>query len=329
MYRGASNLDSARLGSFYRLAIIAVLAAGILPGLSFAQQTGQKTFRSAQAAGSALAVAAQSNDEQALLAVLGSGAKSIVSSGDDVEDAQNRATFVQRYNELHRFVKEPNGTTTLYVGSHNWPLPIPLVNKGNIWYFDSVSAKREVLFRRIGRNEMSTIMTSKELVAAEKEYAASHDGQFAAKLFSDDGQQNGLYWKADAGQPQSPIGPLVAAASAEGYPSNPQNSESTPYRGYYYRVLTKQGPAAKGGAKNYVVDGKMTGGFAFIAYPAEYRSSGVKTFIVCQSGVIYSKDLGPNTAAIVKAMKTYNPDPTWKKDQDQPKEAATAAQTSK
>lgn len=328
MYGSTSHLGPMRLGSLFRFAVVTLLAAGFLPGFSFGQETGQKTFPSAQAAGRALAAAAQSNDEQALLAVLGPGAKSIVSSGDDVEDAQNRATFVERYNQMHRFVKEPNGSTTLYVGSHNWPLPIPLANKGSIWYFDSVSAKREILFRRIGRNEMSTIMTSKELVAAEKEYATSHDGQFAAKLFSDEGQQNGLYWKANAGQPQSPIGPLVAAASVEGYPSNPQNSESTPYRGYYYRVLTRQGPAAKGGMKNYFIDGKLTGGFAFIAYPADYRSSGVKTFIVCQNGVIYSKDLGPNTAALVKALKSFNPDTTWKKDKDQPAEPA-AAQTSK
>jgi Protein of unknown function (DUF2950) len=327
MHGSASNLRSMRLGHLYRLAFLAVLAAGSVPGFSLAQQTGQKTFPSAQAAGRALAAAAQSNDEQALLTVLGPGAKSIVSSGDDVEDAQNRATFVERYNEMHRMVKEPNGTTTLYVGSQNWPLPIPLVNKGKIWYFDSISAKREVLFRRIGRNEMSTIMTSKELVAAEKEYADSHNGVFAKQLFSDAGQQNGLYWKAQAGQAESPIGPLVAQASMEGYPSNPEGAQPVPYRGYYYRVLTQQGPAAKGGVKNYLIDGKMTGGFAFIAYPAAYRSSGVKTFIVCQSGVIYSKDLGPNTAAIAKAVKNFNPDTTWKKDQDQPQESATAGQS--
>jgi hypothetical protein len=310
-----------------KVAGVAVLLTGIFPMFSLAQQAGQKTFPTAQAASQALVDAAKSNDESAMLQVLGPDGKDIISSGDDVEDAQSRSNFVMRYQEMHRLMKEPNGTTTLYVGSHNWPLPIPLVDKNGMWYFDSATAKMEILYRRVGRNEISTIRTSLELVAAEKEYATSHNGEFAQKIFSDPGQQNGLYWKADNGQPQSPIGPLVAAAVAEGYTSKKEGAAATPYRGYLYRVLTAQGPHAPGGAKSYVVDGKMTGGFAFVAFPAAYRSSGVMTFVICQNGVVYRKDLGPNGEKVAEAMKSFDPNPSWKKDEDQQEESAAATKT--
>jgi hypothetical protein len=310
-----------------KVAGVAVLLTGIFPMCSLAQQAGQKTFPTAQAASQALVDAAKSNDESAMLQVLGPDGKDIISSGDDVEDAQSRSNFVMRYQEMHRLMKEPNGTTTLYVGSHNWPLPIPLVDKNGMWYFDSATAKMEILYRRVGRNEISTIRTSLELVAAEKEYATSHNGEYAQKIFSDPGQQNGLYWKADNGQPQSPIGPLVAAAVAEGYTSKKEGAAATPYRGYLYRVLTAQGPHAPGGAKSYVVDGKMTGGFAFVAFPAAYRSSGVMTFVICQNGVVYRKDLGPNGEKVAEAMKSFDPNPSWKKDEDQQEESAAATKT--
>jgi Protein of unknown function (DUF2950) len=310
-----------------KVAGAAVLLAGVFPILTIAQQAGQKTFPTAQAASQALVDAANSNDQNAMLQVLGPDGKDIISSGDDVEDAQNRSNFVMRYQEMHRMMKEPNGTTTLYVGSHNWPLPIPLVDKNGMWYFDSATAKMEILYRRVGRNEISTIHTSLELVAAEKEYAASHNGEYAQKIFSDPGQQNGLYWKADAGQPQSPIGPLVASAVAEGYTEKKEGATATPYRGYLYGVLAQQGSHAPGGAKNYIVDGKMTGGFAFIAFPAEYKSSGVMTFVICHNGVVFRKDLGPNTEKIAKAMKSFNPDSSWKQDEDQQEETAAATKT--
>jgi hypothetical protein len=310
-----------------KVAGVAVLLTGIFPMCSLAQQAGQKTFPTAQAASQALVDAAKSNDESAMLQVLGPDGKDIISSGDDVEDAQSRSNFVMRFQEMHRLMKEPNGTTTLYVGSHNWPLPIPLVDKNGMWYFDSATAKMEILYRRVGRNEISTIRTSLELVAAQKEYAASHNGEYAQKIFSDPGQQNGLYWKADNGQPQSPIGPLVAAAVAEGYTSKKEGAAATPYRGYLYHVLTAQGPHAPGGAKSYIVDGKMTGGFAFVAFPAAYRSSGVMTFVICQNGVVFRKDLGPNTEKIAEAMKSFDPNPSWKKDEDQQEESAAAMKT--
>jgi hypothetical protein len=287
-----------------------------------AQQPGQKTFSSPEDASHALVAAAQSNDEKAMLEILGPEGKQVVSSGDDAEDAQSRANFVQRYEEMHRLVKEPDGTTVLYIGAHNWPTPIPLVNKGNVWYFDTEAGKREILYRRIGRNEMSAIRVCQELVAAEKEYYAARHSEYAPKISSDEGRQNGLYWKAADGQPQSPIGPLVAAAVAEG-----QGGPPTPYRGYYFRVLTRQGKDAPGGRKNYIVNGKMTDGFAFVAYPAEYKSSGVMTFVVDEDGVVYQKDLGKKTEALAKAMKEYNTNSSWQKAQEQPEETAAAQKT--
>ncbi|MGA2508887.1 MAG: DUF2950 domain-containing protein [Candidatus Acidiferrales bacterium] len=303
-----------------KLAAVAILLTGCFAARSVAQEPGQKTFSSAEDASNALVTAAESNDEKALLDILGPDAKQIVSSGDDTEDSQNRASFVQRYQEMHRLVKEPDGTTTLYTGAENWPMPIPLVNKGNSWYFDTETGKKEVLYRRVGRNELSTIRVCQQLVAAEKEYYSAQNDEYAQKFFSDEGQHNGLYWKAADGQPQSPIGPLVASAVAEGYKG--QDETSAPYRGYYYRILTRQGPNAPGGAKSYVVNGKMTGGFAFLAYPAEYRSSGVMTFIVGADGVVYRKDLGKSTAVLAKAMKDYNPNSSWQKDGDQQEESA-------
>jgi hypothetical protein len=286
-----------------------------------AQQSGQRTFSSPEEASNALVKAMQSNDEKAMLDILGADGRQIVSSGDEIEDAQARANFVERYQEMHRLVKEPDGTTTLYIGAKNWPAPIPLVIKGNSWYFDTAAGKMEILYRRIGRNEMSTIRVCQELVAAEKEYYAMQHSEYAAKIFSDQGQHNGLFWKGADGEPQSPVGPLVAAAVAEGYTKG-QGGPPTPYRGYYYHVLTRQGKSAPGGAKSYIVNGKMTGGFAFVAYPAEYRSSGVMTFIVGEDGLVYQKDLGKKTDALAKATNEYDPNSSWKRAEEQAVETA-------
>src|SRR5271170_3946707 len=277
MRRTNLNFDKFHWTNLPKLAAVAILLTGWFPAPSVAQD--QKTFSSAEDATNALVAAAQSHDEKAMLDILGPDGKQIVSSGDDTEDADNRTNFVQRYQEMHRLVREPDGTTTLYSGAENWPLPIPLVSKGNSWYFDTAAGKREILYRRVGRNEMSTIRVCKELVAAQKEYYSTQHNEYAQEIFSDEGQHNGLYWKAADGETQSPIGPLVASAVAEGYVKG-RNGPPTPYRGYLYHILTSQGPNAPGGAKSYIVDGKMTQGFGFVAYPAEYRSSGVMTFIV-------------------------------------------------
>lgn len=316
----------ANVGRFHgvnlpKLAGAVIVLTLCLSNNALAQQTGQKTFSSAEDASNALVKAAQSNDEKAMLAILGPREKKIVSSGDDMEDAHNRANFVERYQEMHRLVKEPDGTTILYIGAHNWPTPIPLVNKGKLWYFDTEAGKKEILYRRVGRNEASAIRVCQELAASEKEYSAQH-GEYA-QIFSDEGQQDGLYWKSANGEPQSPIGPLVAAAVVGGsFAQSHEAGAPTPYRGYFFHVLARQGKNAHGGAKSYLVNGKMTDGFAFVAYPAEYRSSGVMTFIVGGDGTVYEKDLGSKTAVLAAAMKEYNPDSTWKKAEEQQDEMA-------
>ncbi|MFZ0284026.1 MAG: DUF2950 domain-containing protein [Terriglobales bacterium] len=325
MPRTKLSVDQLHRPDLLTLAAVAILLLGSFSIPSFAQQPGQKTFSSPEDASKALVTAAQNNDENAMLEILGPKGKQIVSSGDDAEDAESRANFVGKYQEMHRLVKEPDGTTTLYIGAENWPTPIPLVNQGNLWYFDTAAGKEEILYRRIGRNEMSAIRVCQELVAAEKEYSAQHN-QYAQKIFSDPGQHDGLYWKAAEGQTQSPVGPLLASAVATGYAPN-RDSAPTPYRGYFYHILTRQGKAAPGGAKNYMVDGKMTAGFAFVAYPAEYRSSGVMTFLVDQDGVVDQKDLGKKTDVHAQHLKEYNPDSTWQKAQEQQEEAAEAPKT--
>jgi hypothetical protein len=300
------------------LTAAAMFLAAWLPASLMAQQDSSKrtqmTFSSPEDASAALAAAAWTNDENVMLKILGPDGEQIVTSGDETEDAQSRADFARRYREMHRLVKEPEGFT-LYVGAENWPLPIPIINKDGDWYFDTAAGKKEILFRRIGRNEISAIRVCQELVAAQKEYYSTQR-EYAQKILSDEGQRNGLYWKAADGEPQSPIGPLVASAVAEGY-SKGQNGAPTPYRGYYFHILTRQGNNSPGGPKSYIASGKMTEGLAFIAYPAEYRSSGVMTFIVNGDSVVYQKDLGIKTDILARAMKEYNPGSGWQKAEDE------------
>ena len=327
MQRMKLKFDSFHWTHLPQLAAVAILLTGCFAARSMAQQQGQKTFSSAEDASNALVTATKSNDERAMLDILGPDGNQIVSSGDETEDADSRANFVQNYQEMHRLVKEPDGTTTLYIGAENWPTPIPLVNNGNSWYFDTDAGKKEILYRRIGQNEMSTIIVCQELAQAEKGYHSTQHKEYAQKIFSKEGQRDSLYWKATDGEVQSPIGPLVAWAVAEDH-AKTDDGALTPYRGYYYRILTRQGRNGPGGAKNYVVNGKMTGGFAFVAYPAEYRSSGVMTFIINKDGVVYQKDLGDQTDGLAKAMKEYNPNSSWQKAEGKEEETA-GEQTSK
>jgi len=300
--------------TFESFLAVMVLTAGTA---TVARAQAQKTYPSPVAASIALFNAAQSNDERAMLEVLGPQAGAIVSSGDATEDASDRATFIRRYQEMHRLVREPDGSTMLYIGARNWPMPIPLVISGQSWRFDTEAGKQEILYRRVGGNEVATIRICQALVAAQKEYYVLQHNRYAAQFFSDAGQHNGLYWPVVAGQPKSPIGPLVAAADA-----NRSNEAPSAYHGYLYRVLTQQGANARGGAKNYVRNGKMTAGFAFIAYPVEYRSSGVMTFIVGADGVVHEKDLGQDTGMLGKAMVAYNPDASWRHSEDEQEKVA-------
>jgi Protein of unknown function (DUF2950) len=281
-----------------------------------AQPAGQKTFSSPDEASRALIRAVQAGNEEDLLEIFGADGKEIISSGDQAEDQKSRETFAEKYQRMNRLVTEPDGTVRLYVGAENWPMPIPLVNRKNAWYFDTSAGKEEILFRRIGRNEIATIRVLQELVAAQKEYySKTHDDdsvkQYAQKFVSDEGKHNGLYWNASNREPESPIGSLVAYASSEGYAKKTNSPSSSPFQGYYFRVLIRQGQHASGGAKHYRVHGKMTRGFAFLAYPAEYANSGVMSFIVDQDGVLYQKDLGPKTTELANALREYDPDNTW------------------
>lgn len=293
-------------------------AALVLQGLLIAQQPLQKTFATAEDASQALFSAAQAGDQSALLDIFGPGSHEIISSGDNVQDKNTLDQFAAEYQEMHRLAPEPDGTTTLFIGADNWPLPVPLVNAGGQWHFDTAKGQRDILLRRIGHNEYAAIDVCLALVSAQNDYQSQpRDGkvrQYAQVFASSEGQHDGLFWKAADGEPESPIGPLVADAAGAGYDQPHQGEEHSPFHGYYYRILT-EGKTVQGAVKSYIVNGAMTGGFAIVAYPAEYRSSGVMTFIVDKTGVIYQKDLGLQTTEVAAAMKAYAPDSTWKKAQ--------------
>jgi hypothetical protein len=302
-----------------RLAGSALAVTVAFSTAALAQAPGQKTYASPEEASNALFAAAQKNDQTAMLEVLGKDGKSVIESGDPKEDDAMRANFVEKFQVMHRLVEEPDATTTLYIGAENWPTPIPLVNRAGKWYFDTDAAKKEILFRRIGKNELSAIRVCEELVVAQKELF-SKNNEYAAKFVSDEGKQNGLYWPANGSANQSPIGPLVANAGSLG--GLTMDSGADPFRGYYFRLLDRQGKQASGGAMSYVADGKMTKGFAFVAYPAVYRDSGVMTFIVAQDGTVYERDLGKQTVQKAKALKAYDPDQNWKRSEELPQQSA-------
>ncbi len=277
--------------------------------------SAQQMFKTPEAAAEALINAAKSNDETAALAVLGANADDIVSSGDKVADAAGRANFAAAYDAKHQIAMEGQNKAALVIGDKDFPFPIPLVRgKNGEWSFDVASGRAEILFRRIGRNELSAIETILAVVDAEQEYASKDHGQgvgaYAQHFFSSEGKQDGLFWPTKEGEEPSPLGALAATASSEGYT---HGDGPAPYHGYYYKILTRQGTAAPGGAADYVVKGKMIGGFAVVAYPAEYRNSGVMTFIVNYNGQVYEKDLGFNTPWVAGGMTVYNPDPSWSK----------------
>ena len=302
---------------FVSLITITALTLGCDKSQQAQAPSGPQAFASPDNAGQAIFTAAKAGDSNALLAIFGPEAKELIFSGDPVQDKAGLDLFAGRYDEMHRWRKLPNGGTVLDVGAENYPFPFPLLkNSSGQWYFDTASAKQEVLARRIGGNELSTVEVLNAMADAQAEYfSETHDGshvrQYAQKFVSDGGKQNGLYWKpADENQPESPLGPLAAYASAEGYGGNAQSPQ--PFHGYFYRILTRQGERAHGGAKEYVVKGAMTGGFAILAYPAEYGNSGVMSFLINQDGVVFQKNLGENTSEEAKAIPAFNPDDSWK-----------------
>jgi Protein of unknown function (DUF2950) len=294
--------------------VLCLLSMGAV-GVAMGAAARQKSFPTPEEGVQALLEAAQKHDQTTLLAILGPEAQSLVSTGDPVSDRESGERFAKSYEEAHTLVPSGDTKVVLQIGKDEWPFPIPLIKGSAGWRFDTQAGKEELLNRRIGRNELDVIQVCLAYVDAQREYYTRNplNGallQYASKFISTKGKRDGLYWDTSAAEPPSPLGPLVVRARREGYKR--AAGKPTPYHGYYYKMLTRQGPDAPGGAYDYVVRGQMIGGFALVAYPAQYGSSGIMTFIVNHDGVVYEKDLGPNTAATAQSMTKFNPDKTWK-----------------
>jgi len=293
-----------------------VLLASFSIGWAAEPSAKQKQFETPEAAVQSLVDAVRKGDTQAMAEILGPSSGPLVTSGDKVADQRGRDAFVREYDATHK-LEAGGGKIVLYVGADNYPFPIPVVPDGASWRFDTPAGREEILNRRIGRNELNTIQVCLAYVDAQREYYAQERTQgaareYAQRLASTPGKRDGLYWEAKAGEKPSPLGPLAARARTEGYSRQTQQGP-TPYHGYFYRILTAQGPEAPGGATEYVAGGHMIGGFGLVAFPAQYGVSGVMTFIVNHDGVVYQKDLGPQTSTLARQMKAFDPDKSWQK----------------
>src|SRR5262245_12497415 len=307
-----SSFLSCLLSQTRRMSLIIVMLTLAAASVAMAQQP----FKTAEEAIDALVSAARNGDRKGVLAVLGRDGADIVSSGDAVADALARNQVIKAYDAKHQVVMEGTDNAVLIIGQEYWPFPIPLVRRNGSWQFDTAAGRDEIFYRRIGRNELDALQACLAYVDAQQEYAergVDGIGVYAQHIVSRPGKKDGLYWPAQSSTDESPLGELVASASAEGYRVGPQPA---PYHGYFYKVLTRQGPNASGGALDYVVRGRMIGGFALVAYPAEYGNSGVMTFLVNHQGSVYQKDLGPNTARIAAGMTEFDPDSTWRRVTD-------------
>ncbi|MFL6548618.1 MAG: DUF2950 domain-containing protein [Povalibacter sp.] len=299
------------------LAYLLILLTASLPA-ACSRSVHQQDFASADDAVNALLAAMRSGETSALLKVLGPEAQPTIESGDPVQDKNVHERFLHAYDESHAMANSETGVTTLEVGADKWPFPFPLVQRDGRWRFDSAAGNEEIVNRRVGDNELSTIQSCLAFVDAQREYYmrnATHDPlqHYARKLLSNEGEKDGLYWPTAEGEQPSPLGGSFARARAEGYfkegAANP-----APFHGYYFQLLTAQGPNAAGGAYDYLAGDKLLGGFALIAFPAEYGNSGVMTFMVNHDGIVFSKDLGPETAKEAAAIKTFDPDSSWKRE---------------
>ena len=301
------------------LLVATCLAGMLIQGCSQSQARAKKDptqYASPEEAIRALIVAVRADDKQQLIVIVGSDGERIVSSGDEVADQQRRQEFLRLYDQRHTLSSEGPDRMILVIGDNDWPFPVPVVRKDKTWSFDCAAGEEEILNRRVGRNELGAIQVCKAIGDAQKEYALRDPmdrgvHEYAQKFPSEPGMRDGLFWKTAEGEEPSPLGELAAQAAAEGYAR--KEGGPTPYHGYCYRILKGQGPDAPGGALDYVVDGKMTLGFAIVAYPAEYANSGVMTFIMNHEGVVYEKNLGDQTTQIASSMKVFNPDSSWKK----------------
>lgn len=277
----------------------------------------QRRFQSADQAVGELVAATRTNELNTLLPILGPRGAKLIRSGDPVADREGRERFITAYEQAHRIEYDGSDKAMLLVGREEWPLPIPLVRDRQGWRFDTLAGEQQILDRRVGRNELNVIEVCRAYVQAQREYASleasSGRRQYAQHFMSHAGQHDGLYWPVSGEEKESPLGPLVAQAHAEGYVSENPDGKPRPYYGYYYRILTRQGAHAPGGARDYVTsDGRMSGGFALLAYPARYGNSGVMTFIVNQNGIVREKNFGSHTAATTRAIRQYDPDPSWR-----------------
>jgi hypothetical protein len=275
----------------------------------------QKSFSSPQQTVAALVVAVQSEINDELLAILGPDSEDLISSGDKVADQNGRARFLKAYEEKNSLKQEDDGRTVLIVGTKDYPFPIPIVRQGDAWLFDTHAGLDEILNRRVGRNELHTVEVMRAYTDAQREYSCMKRNdsgpEFAQRFASRDGTQDGLYWEAGEEEEVSPLGQLIARATEEGYEGGLDQESPEPFHGYYFKILKRQGEHASGGAFDYVADGRMVLGFALVAYPSRYGSSGIMTFIINQEGVIYEKDLGEETATVAVAMAAFDPDDTW------------------
>jgi hypothetical protein len=300
------------ISSFGKL-VCSIAVTVVLASVSVA--SAQESFKSPEDAAAALVSATRDNWPKGVVAVLGRDGLDIVSSGDKIADESMRQKFLAAYDARHQVTKEGDDKAVMIIGTEDFPFPIPLTRKGAAWQFDTAAGRLEILYRRIGRNELNAIQASLAYVDAQNEYAdkdrtGAGGATYAQRIVSRPGKKDGLYWPAAPGDDASPLGELVAHATTEGYAIG---DERIPFHGYYFRILTSQGPMAAGGAVDYVAHGKMIGGFALVAYPAEYGNSGVMTFIVNYAGTVFQKDLGERTAKLAERMTSFNPDQTWKK----------------
>ncbi len=326
--QGVGKLNSVTLQRYRRASAWAgfmiILCMTVFAGSVFAK-TGagakQRTFTSPDDALQALSVAVKSNNDKELVAILGPGSGDLISSGDKVDDRARKERFLKAYEEKKSIEPIEDNKAVIHIGSQDRVFPIPVVKKGNRWFFDTKAGKEELLCRRVGRNELNVIEVLHAYSDAQREYASKDrdkDGviEFAQRLISTKGKKDGLYWEVKEGEEESPFGPLIAKAAEEGYK---EQSRIEPFHGYYFRIIKAQGSNAKGGAFDYVAKGQMVLGFGLLAYPAKYGSSGVMTFMVNQEGVIYQKDLGKKTDKAATITK-YDPDKTWKKVEESSKQ---------
>jgi hypothetical protein len=292
--------------------MIAVITAVVMASAALAADDAQPHFKTPEEAMRALVAAARKHDTAKIAAILGPGSGDVVDSGDPVADEAALKRFVGAASERTRIGTVDDAHRVAILGRDDWPFPIPLVKDDKGWRFDTAAGRDEIINRRVGRNELAAIATARAFVQAQREYATSiGQGAYAQKVHSTPGQHDGLYWEDADGKATSPLGPLVAEADAEGYAAAQPGEAPRPFHGYYFRILTAQGAGAPGGAKSYVADGKLTGGFALVAWPADYGNSGVQTFVVNQQGIVFQKDLGAQTDQTARAMTAYDPDGTW------------------